>query len=297
MKPPISSTLHTTSSPVMVAMASAGRYSTTDSRLPTCTRMHSALDSTLDLHLALRVLERLGEPPRTPEQSRWSRVVHHLGRARGRLRALARDQEGIALEQRLLALPSLYARTQAALRQHFFVWAYEELHLDWPVSAWSGAPACEDSPLLAPPEAPPRRALRWGEQEQAAMRAWILLVILRGQERELRRWVISGGNTSGGLARALRRDLPDTLLDFDPPRRGYLGVRAWLTQHLGAEERALTSTVAMLADLPLPDSAAARGQFRAALIELLTPHVQVPARGFPAMHDAAETWRRSQGAR
>ena len=246
------------------------------------------LEALAELHAALRLVHRWSQPEQTAHGAAWRVLTQNLGRARGRLRAMVRGLPGDALVRRLSGADALYQRTSAALARSCRGWAFDELRLAFPND--EGRPM-EAGCDLQRPELP---AL------DGAVRAWILLVILRGRLEHLRRWVALGttGDRDAGWGRLLSLQPP-------PSRRSSLGraaeldtLRAQLQHGLNPALEQLRPTLAAISamagpalelaelhrllspvwhpELPLP--AAARGALRANAAEALRALDQREAR-------------------
>lgn len=235
------------------------------------------VETLLDTHVVRRLVLAWAsdETPRP-----WRVATQNRGKARGRLRAVATGEAGPTLLQALLDLDALHARTVDGVRRYAWAWAWQELATDFAygLSEPVTPPCTAREPELAP----------FGDEEAAALRTWLLLVVLRGRLGHLRRWVRTGGtgDRDSTWARLLTDALPAALRDDPPP--GYRRVRADLADTLDDHLEALRPTLRALADLP-----EGRG-LRAAFTSRLEPgwHAAVPfpRSGFPTLqrHARAE---------
>jgi len=226
----------------------------------------------LDSHVARRVLDRWADDP---EASAWGVVTQNRGRARGRLRAVLAADPGRLLEP-LLQLPSLLARTRAAVRRFAWSWAWRELAADFAFdAARASAPPCLHA-------AEPLPAL--SSEATEALDTWVLLVLLRGREAHLERWVRTGGtgDRDSTWARLLSDAVPDVLVD-DPTAAGrsrtYRRLRAELSDRLPSLRNRLLPVLRTVAELP------SGRKLRASFEERIGPRwsleVPAPRSGFP----------------
>lgn len=161
------------------------------------------LEGLAELHAALRVVARWRAPEATLPGTSWRVLTQNLGRARGRLRSLVRRLPDGDLVGRLCASDALYERTTTALARLARTWAFDELRGGFANDEGRALEAgCDQArPTLLPLD--------------PQLRAWILLVILRGRLEHLRRWLKEGstGDRDAGWGRLLSmQPPPDTRL-------------------------------------------------------------------------------------
>lgn len=239
----------------------------------------SLAEPLLDLHVALRCLERLAD---APESSLWPTVRQNRGRGRGRLRAVLADRPDRLMEP-LLALPGLLARTRAAVRRFAWSWAWRELATDFTFDAGRAGPA----PCLETLDAPP--PLEAAERD--AMKTWVFLVLLRGRDAHLARWVRTGstGDRDSTWARLLSDACPPCLVD-DPSTSGrsrtYHRLRTELAEGLDTLLAELTPALHDLA--ALPTGRTLRTAFEARFAPTWSEQVPLPKSGFPTFHRHAQ---------
>ncbi len=230
----------------------------------------------VDLHLTLRLLRAWQSPAKTSASFSSGVLYENLRRARGRMRALLRDQPGEALRAALLARDALYARTRQQVTAYFWSWAHHALSVDG-----AGAPhlvtrPCALRPLPPEPPAPSPDSL-------AQERAWVLLALLRGQREPLRRWAEHGGETAGGLARLLTQT-PAALLGVrEGAHQDHRPLRAAMSARLDAHEAALRPALAAVAALPTEPARGRRERVLGALSAHWHPALALPEHGFPSM--------------
>jgi hypothetical protein len=230
----------------------------------------------LDLHVALRLLERWSEQDAGDPGTDWSVVVQNRGRSRGRLRALLCEgpipPTGPEWMGSFLGWPAMAQRTRAAVRRWAWEWAWEELALDFSFDAGRpvGVPCRQDGEGPLPLEG----------EEVEILEVWVLRVILRGRLQHLRRWVDEGstGDHDATWGRLLV-EIPDVLRDAGTGRYGR--VRAHLVTELPsvlAGHRPLLGALAAL-----PEGRTAMAQFRT-LVEPVW-HAAIPpvASGMPSV--------------
>ncbi|MCA9572027.1 MAG: hypothetical protein KC656_29515, partial [Myxococcales bacterium] len=212
----------------------------------------------LDLHTALRLLET---SPETPAEA-WRVVAQNRGKARGRLRALvARETAWLPA---LLALDALGARSAAAIARFAWSWAWQELAVDFPFDP--------DRPVTPPCEALPADFVPLDEAGRAPLPTWVLLVVLKGRDLHLERWVATGGTGDRDSTWArLMKDLPSGL--------AYPAVRhalAELLPELLAAHRPVLERLAAL-----PGGRTLKTDTTALLAPGWHPDVPFPRAGFP----------------
>jgi len=246
-----------------------------------------AAEAMLDLHAALRVLDRWSGGSHDPAGD-WRVVIQNRGRSRGRIRAaLASDPD--ALQAPLMALDALCARTRAAAKRMAWAWARQQLGRGLTFDALAGVtPPCQQPPEGLPP---------LDDAEQADLESWVLLVVFKGRLGHLRRWSRTGGtgDTDSTWGRLLKDDLPAGLRDPGGGRNAsYHRLRTALCEDL---ESLLESKAEVLrALLALPGGKGLRGRFEGVLLAGWSPAVPFPKSGFPTFHsniaDALESLSR-----
>lgn len=277
-----------------------------------------AFEGLLDLHVALRLADHLASAERLDLDACWRVVRQNRGRAAARLRAVVCEGCVDGLGHRLLSVPALHARTAAAVRSYFWTWGLNQVartasrgHPD--VHTWFhgehpslgvGASAlmqdhhwglvddggvrysydpdgdvtepCQDDPALSSP---------LSADQRAALRCWVLLVIMRGRLASLQRWVGgSGGDKDGGWGRLLADELPDDLRDPPQPdgrRAGYQRLRLALKSSIPALLASLLPDLAALA--ALEPGRGAKAAVQAVVLPAWHPSVRFPASGFPSI--------------
>ena len=241
------------------------------------------METLLDLHVVMRLVNRWHEGACEPDTS-WGTVVQNRGRARGRLRAISAGAGGQCMLEPLMALDSLHARTDAAVRRYAWAWAWRELAHDFSFNTEHpiGRPCVVEADALEP----------IGASERATISTWILLVILKGRQAHLERWIRCGGtgDRDSTWARLLADDLPQHLADpeqTDRRARSYHRLRADLAEalpeHLVAVGPALTALAQMRKHRGL------RAEVTQALAPLWDPRVPFPKSGFPTFLTNART--------
>lgn len=221
----------------------------------------------VDAHLLMRLVAGWDEEP---AGDHWQRLAHNRGRSWARVRALAADKHRPALAAHLLALDHLHLRTVAALRQLAWGWAWRELAANFTFDDDRGGPSrCVPAlPGLAPLD----------PDQRAALRTWVLLCLLRGRWRHLRRWVREGttGDRDSTWGRLLALDLPAARRD-----EGLVALRERLVDDLADAVDAwqpLLSQIGALApgrDLPQ--------RLRGLLVPVWSPALPLPRGGAPAI--------------
>ncbi len=181
------------------------------------------LETLVDLHVAVRLIDRWHAGHNLDLESSWDVVVANRGRARARIRSiLAGDRAAL---QRILKVDSLHARTCDAVMRWAREWAWQLHRRRW------------ESPTQHPVDAPCAAAATapLDDDETLALRAWVLLVCLKGRHTELRAWTFEGtGIAAGTWGRLLADELPESLRDALQPgrkRRGLGRVRAGVAEH------------------------------------------------------------------
>lgn len=185
-------------------------------------------DAFLDAHLVLRLLAQWHRGRCTAWSGGRNVAAQGWTKGRSRLRAAAaRDPQRLA--EQVLAMDGLHARTVAALQRLCGSWALDEypdfaFGADRPLS-----PRCELD------ETPP---LPFDATEQAVVRSWLVLVVLRGRAARLRRWTELGGTGDKDKTWGrLQEQVPDRLCDPGAVgrSRGYSRLRAHLLEGLDEE--------------------------------------------------------------
>jgi len=246
-----------------------------------------AAEAMLDLHAALRVLDRWSTGAHDPAGD-WRVVIQNRGRSRGRIRA-ALTSDPASIQEPLLRLDALAARTRAAVKRMAWAWARQQLGRGLTFDALAGVtPPCQQPPEgLAPLD----------DDERAALESWVMLVVFKGRLGHLRRWSRTGGtgDTDSTWGRLLKDDLPAALRDPGGGRNAsYHRVRTALCEDLEALlEAQLPALQALLA---LPGGKGLRGRFEGLLMDGWSPTVPFPKSGFPTFHsniaDALESLSR-----
>jgi hypothetical protein len=239
------------------------------------------LESALDLHVVLRLVETWSRSPATQLVSSWAVITQNRGRARSRLRALA-GVDRVRLLDRLLGVSAIHGRTVRALRQYSWVWAWQGFAHDFSFDAGRG--------LSVPCEAPPAGAEPLGPSDPPRIRTWILLAILKGRLGHLERWTRTGGtgDRDSTWARLLTDELPDSLRD--PANEGarastYHRLRNDLADSLGEHLLALRPVLAAIA--ALEPARNLRAQFTERVHASWDAAVPFPKSGFPTFVEHA----------
>jgi hypothetical protein len=224
------------------------------------------LDQMLDLHIALRLCDRWTTPEHTSWARNWECVIQNRGRARARLRAVVSALPPDVLRARLATVDQLGARTIQAVRSFVRGWAWQEARLGWP-----GNPS-----RRVDPPCPVEADTPYGEDEHGALRAWVMLVILRGRIGHLQRWVESGstGDRDATWGRLLSQSLPENLRGGGSARLALQRVRAELTLGLSeimTELLPVTRQLAAMENSPPPIAA-----FHAALRPIWHDSIPLP---------------------
>ena len=228
----------------------------------------------LDAHAALRLLQTWEAPEGVDPVRSWNVVVQNRGRARGRLRALAMADPG-RIRPILLSLDGLHERTLAAMRRYAWDQCWESMArgFAWDFTHTVTAPCREVSGGLEPLDA----------ADIAAIRTWVLLVVLKGRRGHLIRWVQTGGtgDRDGTWGRLLNDELPDGLRDPEPSGRAasYHRLRAWLHDGLDEALAGLRPVLARIA--ALPEGRALARSMEALLAPTWDARVPFPKAGFP----------------
>lgn len=210
--------------------------------------------------------------PRTSPKQAWDVVLRNRGRTRGRLRAVLLETAGDALLA-IPSLPGLAAATHQALAAVGWSQAHVVLHKH-------GLPSW-DSSLTPTCEAPPPLQPLLSAQDEAVLRTWMLLVVLRGRWAQLDHWGRTGTwrtRPDSGWGRLLKDGLPPRL---GQDGAGYARIQAHLTLHgprLWADLRPVLEAVA----------ATTKGrEIRAAVEPCWEPEVGLPSRMTAGAADAA----------
>lgn len=230
----------------------------------------------LDLHVAMRLVERWRSEGAGDPTTDWSVVIQNRGRSRGRLRALLCEESGGSVGDRVAHLPAVAARTRAAARRWAWEWAWEELALDFSFDAARpvGVPCKATGALHAALEG----------EEIAILSVWVLRVVLRNRASHLLRWVAEGstGDHDATWGRLLL-DIPDALRDG--PQGRYGRVRAHLASSLDGILSGYRPLFAALASLP--DDRTAMARFRTLTEPIWHPAVPAIASGMPGVRRSA----------
>jgi hypothetical protein len=235
------------------------------------------MEHLLDGLVALRLLAAWSgvgteTAPRTRPKQAWDVVLRNRGRTRGRLRAVLLEIAGDALLA-ILRLPGLASATHNALAAVGWSQAHVVLHKHG-LPSWDSSltPTCEAPPPLAPllPVA-----------DEAVLRTWMLLVVLRGRWAQLDHWGRTGTwhtRPDSGWGRLLKDGLPHRL---GQDGAGYARIQAHLNLHgprLWASLRPALEAVA----------AATKGkEIRAAVEPYWEPEVGLPSRMTAGAADGA----------
>lgn len=239
----------------------------------------SAVEQAVDLHLALRLLSSWSTPERSGARRSLQGLRQGLVRARGRLRALLRDQEGERLRAALLGMDALYSRTDSAVRSYFHSWAWRALHGSLAIQPYVVTRTCVFTGRPPPPSRPP---LEPGAREAMA-RTWVLLVLLRGERDALHRWAREGGETDGSFARLLL-SAPEPLTGNRVGKnKDYRPLRARLSEGLSAVEADLLPVLGRVGALCEAPARGLKGRFYEALAPDWSEALPLPERGFPSM--------------
>lgn len=174
----------------------------------------------VDVHLVLATADAPapGDPPG------WSSLKARHDRLRGRLRAvLAAHPDELAVAWATAS--SARARLDRGARRWAWAWAWREARsgFAFDVDAMTPAPCAPTPPAVSPPALP--------STADDAVRAWLLVVLGRGQSTALERWVDGAGGRDlpTGFYRYLA-EAPDTLADpgSDGRSRSYVALRLHL---------------------------------------------------------------------
>ncbi len=238
----------------------------------------------VELHAVHRLVRSFSQPGGGDPVRSWNVVVQNLGRARARLRAVIAASGAEELAATLLATDALAARTRYAARRLAWDQAWQALAhgLAWDFGRPVTPPCTADTEGLEP----------IAENLEAALRTWVLLVVLKGRLGHLERWTRTGGtgDRDGVWARLLHSELPEGLQDPAAPGRStgsYHRLRAWLADGLDGTLAELQPLLGELAALPAGRS------LRATFTERIGPRwddrVPLPKSGFPTFcrHAAA----------
>ncbi len=177
------------------------------------------VDRLVDLHLARRLVDAWAEGQWSHPRDAWDHGVRQSwGRMRARVRAVLGEDADAGGE--VLQLHALHARTVAAMRDLGRDLGFRVLSAGTDVAIVDlvADPPCEAAtPLYRPP----------GAEDWSALRAWVLLVALRGRLPALLTWVRTREAPRGGAAAALFAvDLPDRLRDPLEPGRARAATRS-----------------------------------------------------------------------
>lgn len=182
----------------------------------------------VELVVALRLRDSLNEgraPAHALGLPGQAIVAANRSRIRGRLRVVAR-QSPERLLAAVLALPSLRARTSAALSRYAWDWAWREARVGFGFDPdRMRPPACE----LPEPAALPIPPL--GPEATGAVRTLLLALLGRGCWEELEAWLGGGGRGLSARFYRVLAQLPDRLADPVVPEqrsRGYTRLREHL---------------------------------------------------------------------
>lgn len=239
----------------------------------------AALEGVLDLHVLRQVLLNVhGGPPLELERA-WRVVRANRGRMRGRLRALLASGPMEQIRARLLQHPALGKATDEGLARFLTHQAWQELRRDF---IWDG------KNLATPPCAPTaERAAAGPTLDLAALRTWVLLVVLRGRYEHLQRWAEEGstGDRDSTWGRLLADQLPAALAPGVVGVRDLRPLRDHLSMNLSDVITALLPTLeAVAAASPGPRQ---RETIRAALAPDWHVDVDFPKRRFAELREHA----------
>ncbi|MFT5686188.1 MAG: hypothetical protein ACI8RZ_007144, partial [Myxococcota bacterium] len=201
------------------------------------------LDTVLDLHVAVRLLTRWSRDPDTARVERdWDVVRQNRGRGRARLRAVLSGGSPQRLAAPLLSAPALADRTRYAIGRYCRDWAWIQLSRHFPFHNHPIDALCNIA--VHPP---------FSDDDRAAMRTWVLLVIFKGRLGHLERWVPTGstGDRDATWGR-LQKELTPRLRDEDSSGkapRGLPRLRAELADLLPGLLTGWKPTLARLAAL------------------------------------------------
>ncbi|MCK6502524.1 hypothetical protein L6R53_03865 [Myxococcota bacterium] len=205
-----------------------------------------ALGDLLDLHLALRLVDCWTSPAFTAPERGLSVMAHNRGRARSRLRAVLREAPAEHLLAQILARPGLAARTRSTVARFARDWAWQQVQHGFAFyDARTVDPAC-----VLPEGSPPRLT----EDEAAALRAWLVRVVVKARLPHLLQWVHGGDDLDkrdSTWGRLLADDCPASLRSYPGAARGegLARMRAELSEHLPAQLRMLLPTLQAVAAL------------------------------------------------
>jgi hypothetical protein len=234
----------------------------------------AAVTSFMAHHLAAELVLAWSQGLATSPRQSSQRIVQHVGRARSRLRHLLAQQDRAGLAGATATLPSVYARTSAALATSCRTWAATERRRGFSFDAetcWG--PRCTDPVDVA-------------TLDSGLVRTWVLLAVLRGQLDTLRLWAATGRSGSrSGTWSAVLREVPEALRTAG--KSPYDALQAHLCVHLSDALSALRPPLRALAALaPRLRQDAVRRTLRVRVTDAVgpwwDPAVSLPRSGFPA---------------
>lgn len=251
-----------------------------------------ALGDMLDLHLALRFVSCWTAPEFTAPERGISVMAHNRGRARSRLRAVLREAPAEHLLAQVLQRPGLAARTRSAIARFARDWAWQQVQHGFAFyDARTVDPAC-----VLPEGSPPRLSA----DEAAALRAWLVRVVIKARLPHLLQWVHGGDGLDkrdSTWGRLLADDCPASLRSYPGAARGegLARLRAELSEHLPAQLRQLLPVFQAVAALDTRSR-----DIEAAFIAVISPiwhaDVEIPRVRYrsyvEATRDALETVQR-----
>lgn len=229
----------------------------------------------VELVVALRVCAALAEG-RAGAHSLglpgWALVVANRSRIRGRLRVVARARPD-RLRDAVLALPSLHARSAAAISRFAWDWAWREARTGFGFDPERmRPPACE----LPERSAPAQRPL--ADSDEPRVRTLLLSLLGRGCWQDLEAWLTGEGR---GLSARFYRYLaqaPDSLVDAgtsEQRSRGYTRLREHLADGgLDAHVDELRRLAALAG--AVPPGRAQKQQLHAVLAPSWDPSLPLP---------------------
>lgn len=238
-------------------------------------RAGAELEALFGLHGLLQVLgqARRGPGLRLEGATRSLRALR--GKLRGRLRALAAEGDRARLQEALLQHPALAEATRQAMAHFWWRRLWLELRRDFSFGADTQVtPPCRPAPSAPPTLAP---------LPPGPLRAWVLLVLLRGRYGHLERWLRTGStqDRDSTWGRLLADHLPPTLATGPHGARDLAALRGRLGPALEELVAGLLPTLLDLAALPEDDTLP--GAFRQALLPAWDPALPLPERGARAM--------------
>lgn len=235
----------------------------------------STLVAWADAEAALRLAAQWSQGRLVAPESACNAVVQNLGRGRARLRGVLAGAPDV-LVRAFLSTPDPWSRLSAALARLTERWAYSELESHFAMGSDVTLAATCSMPATVIPDPLP-------EATRPSVRAWVLLVVLRGRLTMLRAWIAGRPLGKDSTWDRLQRAIPEALADGRASRkRGYDRLRAHLEDDLDPILTEIATTVLEVSRLdPTALGRALKAEVLRTTSWVWTDDVPAPTIGFP----------------